>query len=59
MVNTPSNIEQPEYRKIQSLVGDRSLCLILPKLFATHIGLQKGNFVKVTKEQNRIVIEKA
>ena len=48
-----------EYRKIQGLIGDASFSLVLPKTYAMNIGLQKGEFVKVHQEGDRIVIEKA
>ena len=40
-------------------VGSASLCLVLPKQFAIGLGLDKGDYVKVRQEQNKIVIEKA
>jgi len=48
-----------EYRKVQGLIGETSFSVILPKEYALHIGLGKGDFVKVKQEDNRIVIEKA
>lgn len=38
-----------EYRKIQELIGESSFSIILPKKYATDIGLDKGDFVKVRK----------
>ena len=48
-----------EYRKIQSIVGDQSFSLVLPKAYATDLGIQKGDFVKVIQEGQKIIIEKA
>jgi bifunctional DNA-binding transcriptional regulator/antitoxin component of YhaV-PrlF toxin-antitoxin module len=48
-----------EYRKIQGLVGDQSFSVVLPKSYAIHLGIGKGDFVKVRQEENRIIIEKA
>jgi antitoxin component of MazEF toxin-antitoxin module len=48
-----------EYRKIQGLIGESSFSIILPKKYATDIGLNKGDFVKVHKIDNKIIIEKA
>jgi Antidote-toxin recognition MazE, bacterial antitoxin len=48
-----------EYRKIQGLVGDQSFSVVLPKSYALHLGIGKGDFVKVRQEENKIVIEKA
>jgi bifunctional DNA-binding transcriptional regulator/antitoxin component of YhaV-PrlF toxin-antitoxin module len=48
-----------EYRKIQGLVGEQSFSVVLPKSYAIHLGIGKGDFVKVSQEENRIIIEKA
>jgi hypothetical protein len=48
-----------EYRKVQGLVGDTSFSIILPKIYASNIGIQKGDFVKVMQEGQKITIEKA
>lgn len=48
-----------EIRTIQALTGERSLTLVLPKQYAIGLGLRKGDFVKVSREQGKIVIEKA
>ena len=48
-----------EYRKVQGLVGDQSFSIVLPKSYAIQLGIGKGDFVKVSQEENRIVIEKA
>jgi hypothetical protein len=47
------------YRKIQGIVGDQSLSVILPKSYAVNLGIMKGDFVKVHQENRKIVIEKA
>jgi antitoxin component of MazEF toxin-antitoxin module len=48
-----------EIRKVQGLVGDCSFSIILPKIYAINLGIGKGDFVKVSQENNKIVIEKA
>jgi hypothetical protein len=48
-----------EYRKIQTILGDVSFSIVLPKLYAVNMGLKKGAFVRVYQQENRIVIEKA
>lgn len=50
---------QPEYRKIQALVGEHSLFCVLPRAFAVNLGIQKGDFVKVYQIEHQIIIEKA
>jgi hypothetical protein len=53
------DLEDKEYRKIQGLVGEHSLSLVLPKKYAVHLGIEKGDFVKVYQREYSIVIEKA
>ena len=48
-----------EYRKIQGLVGEQSFSIVLPKTYALHLGVNKGDFMKVKLENNRIILEKA
>ena len=57
MIETKSE-NNPEYRKIQGLVGEHSFSLVLPKLFALDLGIQKGDFVKVYRNNKTIIIEK-
>ena len=58
-MNERKNNSQPEYRKIQALVGEHSLFCVLPRAYAVNLGIQKGDFVKVYQVENQIVIEKA
>ena len=46
-------------RKVQGIVGENSLSIILPKSYAIDLGIGKGDYVKVRQEGQRIVIEKA
>jgi bifunctional DNA-binding transcriptional regulator/antitoxin component of YhaV-PrlF toxin-antitoxin module len=48
-----------EYRKVQGLVGEQSFSIVLPKSYALHLGIGKGDFVRIHEEDNKIVIEKA
>jgi bifunctional DNA-binding transcriptional regulator/antitoxin component of YhaV-PrlF toxin-antitoxin module len=48
-----------EYRKVQSILGDVSFSIILPKEYAISLGLRKGEFVKVWQTDGKIVIQKA
>jgi antitoxin component of MazEF toxin-antitoxin module len=48
-----------EIRKVQGLVGETSFSIILPKLYATKLGIEKGDFLKCHVENNRLVLEKA
>ena len=48
-----------EIRKIQGLVGESSFSIILPKIYAIQLGIGKGDFVKVSHQGSKIIIEKA
>ncbi len=50
--------KNPEFRKVQGLVGESSFSIVLPKSYAINLGISKGEFLKVTCEDQRIVIEK-
>ena len=52
-------MESLEYRKVQGLVGEQSFSIVLPKMYAIHLGIGKGDFVKIHEEDKKIVIEKA
>ena len=51
--------EKLEYRKVQGLVGEQSFSVVLPKIYATNLGIKKGDFVKVHQDNKTIIIEKA
>jgi bifunctional DNA-binding transcriptional regulator/antitoxin component of YhaV-PrlF toxin-antitoxin module len=50
---------QFEIRKVQGLVGETSFSIILPKVYATKLGIEKGDFLKCHVEDNRLILEKA
>ena len=52
------NLNSYEVRKVQGLVGETSFSIILPKTYAIHLGVNKGDFMKVKLEDNRIILEK-
>jgi bifunctional DNA-binding transcriptional regulator/antitoxin component of YhaV-PrlF toxin-antitoxin module len=52
-------LKQIEYRKVQGLVGEQSFSIVLPKSYAVNLGIGKGDFVKVYKEEEKIIVEKA
>jgi hypothetical protein len=45
-----------EYR---SIIGDLSFSVCLPKKYSQDLGLEKGDYVRVTQEAGKIIIEKA
>ena len=48
-------MEKTEYRKIQGIMRDHSLGVILPKSYAINLNLTKGDFVRSisSKPENR------
>jgi antitoxin component of MazEF toxin-antitoxin module len=51
--------EKHEIRKIQGLIGETSFSVVLPKVYAQSLNIGKGDFVKVYRQEDRIIIEKA
>jgi hypothetical protein len=51
--------ENREVRKVQALQGERSLTIVLPKEFATVLGIAKGDYLKVEMNGSRLILEKA
>ncbi len=51
--------EKTEIRKVQAYSGERSLTLVLPKIFALKMGIEKGDFLKVHLEEDKLVVQKA
>ena len=47
-----------EVRRVQSLQGEKSFTIVLPKEFAVHLGIGKGDFLKCLVENNRLIVEK-
>ena len=58
-IKNQASSKELEYRKVQSLVGEQSFSVVLPKTYAIALGIQKGNFVKVFQTDNSIIIQKA
>ena len=48
-----------EIRKVQGLIGETSFSIILPKVYATKLGIEKGDFLKCHVENNCLILEKA
>ena len=48
-----------DLRKVQALQGERSLTVVLPKEFANGLGIEKGDWLKVTRIEKQLVLEKA
>jgi hypothetical protein len=50
---------QPQYRKIQTLSGERGFLLCLPKEYMAQLGIGKGDYVKCLVQDAELVIKKA
>lgn len=48
-----------EFRKVQGIVGTHSFSLILPQQSAIDIGITKGDYVRVSKVDRKLIVEKA
>lgn len=46
------------YRRVQGIVGNHSFGMVLPKEYAVNLKIGKGDFVKVSQEGDRIIIQK-
>ena len=47
-----------EVRRVQSLQGEKSFTIVLPKEFAVQLGIGKGDFLKCLVDSNRLIVEK-
>jgi hypothetical protein len=49
---------KPQFKAI-TLVGGTSLTFIIPKSFCDDLELQKGDYVKITPDGKRLIVERA
>jgi hypothetical protein len=47
-----------EVRRVQSLQGEKSFTIVLPKEFEVQLGIGKGDFLKCLVDGKRLVVEK-
>ena len=50
---------ETKLRRIQAIYGQRSLLLCLPIEFTHYLGISKGDYVKCSILDNKLVVEKA
>jgi hypothetical protein len=51
--------ESLEIRKVQAYSGERSLTIVLPKIFSDKLKIAKGDYLKVhIEDDDKIVLEK-
>jgi antitoxin component of MazEF toxin-antitoxin module len=48
-----------EDNEYQAIVGKESFSILLPRRYAMELGLQHAQFIKVRKNEGKIIIEKA
>jgi AbrB family looped-hinge helix DNA binding protein len=46
------------FRKVQGIVGEYSFSIVLPKSFANDLGIGKGDYVRLSQDDGKIIIEK-
>jgi hypothetical protein len=59
MDNMYQTTKQKELRKIQTIHGERSFVLCLPKDFVSELNIGKGDYVKCSISNNQLIVEKA
>jgi hypothetical protein len=52
-------IENMAIRRVQAYHGEKSLTFVLPKDFAIALGIGKGDYLKVTLDDQKLIIQKA
>jgi bifunctional DNA-binding transcriptional regulator/antitoxin component of YhaV-PrlF toxin-antitoxin module len=50
--------EKIEVRRVQSLQGEKSFTIVLPKEFAVQLSIGKGDFLKCLVDGKRLIVEK-
>jgi antitoxin component of MazEF toxin-antitoxin module len=45
--------------RVQALQGERSLTIVLPRSFTSGLNIRKGDYLKVSLEGNKMIMEKA
>ena len=58
MENHIHNNNQVELRKVQTIHGNSTFILVLPKDFISVLNIEKGDYVKCRICDNRLLVEK-
>jgi hypothetical protein len=53
------NVTGTTLRKVQAYHGERSLTIVLPRIFAVDLGIAKGDYLKVKMNGKQLILEKA
>jgi len=51
--------EDVTIRKVQAYAGEKSLTIVLPRSFTGDLGIEKGDYLRVEKRGNQLILEKA
>ena len=54
-----NNSEKPELRRVQAYAGEKSLLIVLPKVFAEKLKITKGDYLTVKLDNQTILVNKA
>jgi hypothetical protein len=52
-------MDRTQENKIKGLVGEASFSIVLPIDYAVSLGIGKGDFVKVSQDDGKIILERA
>jgi antitoxin component of MazEF toxin-antitoxin module len=50
---------QIEIRRVQALTGNKSFTVVLPKAYSLELGIQAGDYLKVSIRGKQLILEKA
>lgn len=53
-----NKLERTEIYRVHALYGERSFTLVLPKEFATELGVGKGDVLKCKFDGQRLIVER-
>jgi Antidote-toxin recognition MazE, bacterial antitoxin len=53
------NKENTEFRRVQALAGEKSLLIVLPKVFAEKLKISKGDYLMVRLDNEGLFIKKS
>ena len=56
--NYQNQNHKTEYRKVQAIHGNSTFVLVLPKDFVSILDIAKGDYVKCSVSENRIIVER-
>ncbi len=58
MIKLDNKDNQTELRKVQGIHGNSTFTLVLPKDFVSILSIDKGDYLKCTILDNKLIVEK-